>query len=82
MNFRKTSKGGAGGHFQSKNYVADFGNIKHVFLNMKLIQNKTHFEEGSSSHNSLRDGSRYQIGLIFGKVPRGILVNMVMVRNW
>ena len=24
-------------------------------------QNKTHSEEGSSSHNSLRDGSRYQI---------------------
>ena len=27
-------------------------------------QNKTHFEEGSSSHNSLRNGSRYQIGWI------------------
>ena len=25
-------------------------------------QNKTHFEEGSSSHTSLRDGSSYQIG--------------------
>ena len=34
-------------------------------------QNKTHFEEGSCSHTSLRDGSRYQIGWIFGKVPNG-----------
>ena len=25
-------------------------------------QNKTHIEEGSSSHNSKRDGSRYKIG--------------------
>ena len=31
-------------------------------------QNKTHFEEGSSSHTSLRDRSRYQIGWIFRKV--------------
>ena len=34
-------------------------------------QNKTHMEEGSSRHNSIRDGSRYQIGWIFGKVPNG-----------
>ena len=34
-------------------------------------QNKTHFEEGSSSHTSLRDGSGYQNGWIFGKVPNG-----------
>ena len=34
-------------------------------------QNKSHFEEGSSSHTSLRDGSGYQIGWIFGKVPNG-----------
>ena len=31
-------------------------------------QNKAHFEEGYLSHNSLRDGSRYQIGWILGKV--------------
>ena len=29
-------------------------------------QNETHFEGGSSSHNSLWDGSRYQIGWVFG----------------
>ena len=88
MNFGKMPRGG--GHFQSKNYVADFGNFKQGFLIMKLIQksnfgvqgmffqqlywenqNKTHLEEGSSNHNSLRDGSRYQIGWIFGKVPNG-----------
>ena len=29
MNFRKSSeRGGGGGHFQSKNYVADFGPFK------------------------------------------------------
>ena len=30
------------------------------FVNNRIEknQNKTHFEEGSSSHNSLRDGSR------------------------
>ena len=35
MNFRKSSKGG---HFNPKNYVADFGNFQHGFLSMKLIQ--------------------------------------------
>ena len=34
-------------------------------------QNKTRFEEGSCSHTSLRDGSKYQEGWIFGKVPNG-----------
>ena len=34
-------------------------------------QNETHFEECSSSHNSLRDGSGYQNGWISGKVPNG-----------
>ena len=32
-------------------------------------QNKTHYEECSSSHTSLRDGSGYQSGWTFGKVP-------------
>ena len=83
MNFGKVSRGGEGVGviFNQKNYVADLGNFKQVFLSMKLIQksnfrvqgmffnncieknqNKTHFEEGPSSHNSLRDRSRYQIG--------------------
>ena len=35
-------------------------------------QNKTHFEGGSSSHTSLRDGSRYQIGWIFGKISNSL----------
>ena len=35
--FGKVPKGG-GGHFQSKNYVADFGNFKQGFLSMILIQ--------------------------------------------
>ena len=34
-------------------------------------QNKTQFEEGFSSHTSLRDGSGYQYGWIFGKVLNG-----------
>merc|ERR1712012_714431 len=38
--------------------------VQGMFFNdcIEKNQNKTHFEEGSSSHNSLRDGSRYQIG--------------------
>ena len=32
-------------------------------------QNKTHFEKGSCSHTSLREGSGYQNGWIFGKDP-------------
>ena len=34
-------------------------------------QNKTHFEKGSWSQTSLRDGSRYQVRWIFGKVSNG-----------
>ena len=34
-------------------------------------QNKTYFEEDSSSYTSLRDGSGYQNGWIFGKVLNG-----------
>ena len=34
-------------------------------------QNKTHFEEGSSSHTSLRDRPGYQNGWMSGKVPNG-----------
>ena len=38
--------------------------VQGMFFNncIEKNQNKTHFEEGSSSHNSLGDGSRYQIG--------------------
>ena len=38
--------------------------VQGMFFNncIEKNQNKTHFEEGSSSHTSLRDGSRYQIG--------------------
>ena len=39
-------------------------------------QNNTYFEEGPSSHNSLRDGSRYQIRWFFGKVPNGRMVSI------
>ena len=75
MNFRKSSKGG-GGIFNPKNYVTDFGNFKQDFSSMELKQksnfrvqdmfcieknhNNKHFEEGSSSHTSLRDGSGYK----------------------
>ena len=39
MNFRKSAKGGRGVVILNpKNYVADFGNFKQVFLSMKLIQ--------------------------------------------
>ena len=38
--FQRGKEGGGGGgcHFQSKKYVADFGNFKQGFLSMKLIQ--------------------------------------------
>ena len=38
MNFRKRGEGGGGFIFNPKIYVADFGNFKHGFLSMKLIQ--------------------------------------------
>ena len=38
MNFRKSAKGG-GGHFQSKIYIVDFGNLRQGFLSMKLMSN-------------------------------------------
>ena len=44
--FRKNAKGG--GHFQSKNYVADFGNFKQVFFIIKLIQNSNFRVQGVS----------------------------------
>ena len=72
--FGKVPKGGEV-IFNQKIYVADFGNFKQGFLSMKFRvrvcffnncieknQNKTHFEEGSSSHTSLKDGSGYQNG--------------------
>ena len=78
MNFTEKCLGGGEVPFNPKTDVADYGNFKEGFCSMKLIQksdirvffnncieknqNKTHFEEGSSSHTSLRDGSRYQIG--------------------
>ena len=31
MNFQKTAKGGRGGHFQSKIYVADLGTLNKAF---------------------------------------------------
>ena len=91
MNFRKSSKWGVGGHFQSKNLCCRFWELwtgfflawnwyKRVISGFRVCffnncieknQNKTHFEEGSSSHTSLRDGSGYQNGWIFGKVPNG-----------
>ena len=48
--------------------------VQGMFFNncIEKNQNKTHFEEGSSSHTSLRDGSRYQNGSIFGKVPKRV----------
>ena len=56
MNFQKSSKGG-GGHFQSKDLF--FNNL--CFNDcIEKNQNKTHFEEGSSTHTSLRDRSGYQ----------------------
>ena len=44
--------------------------VQGMFFNncIEKNQNKTHFEEGSSSHTSLRDRSRYQIRWIFRKV--------------
>ena len=38
--------------------------VQGMFFNncIEKNQNKTYFEGGSSSHTSLRDGSRYQIG--------------------
>ena len=44
-----------------------------MFFNnrIKKNQNKTHFEEGFSSHKSLRDGSRYQISTQFSKNEGG-----------
>ena len=38
--------------------------VQGIFFNncVEKNQNRTHFEEGSSSHTSLRDGSGYQNG--------------------
>ena len=76
INFWTSPKGRGGVIFNPKNYVTDFGNFKQDFSSMELKQksnfrvqdmfcieknhNNTHFEEGSSSHSSLRDGSGYK----------------------
>ena len=45
-------------------------NFRVCFFNnwIEKNQNNSHSDEGFSSHTSLRDGSHYQIGWIFGKV--------------
>ena len=45
--------------------------VQDMFFNNCIGKNKneTHFEESCCSRNSLMEGSRYQIGWIFGNVP-------------
>ena len=58
--FRKVPKG-EGGIFLCRRVTSGF---RVCFCNncIEKNQNKVHFEEDSSSHTSLRDGSSYQIG--------------------
>ena len=74
--FAKVPKRGGGVIYNSKIYVADFLHFKQGFLIVKLIQNRSFGVQGmffnnciEKNHTSLRDGSRYQIRIIFGSVP-------------
>ena len=51
MNFWKSAKGG-GVIFNPKNYIADFGNFKHGFLIMKMIQNSNFRIQGMFFFNN------------------------------
>ena len=52
MNFRKSAKGGGGGIFNPKIYVADFENFKQGFLIMKLIQKSNFRVQGMFFFNN------------------------------
>ena len=55
MNFGKVSRGGEGVGviFNQKNYVADLGNFKQVFLSMKLIQKSNFRVQGMFFNTNL-----------------------------
>ena len=55
MNFGKVSRGGEGVGviFNQKNYVADLGNFKQVFLSMKLIQKSNFRVQGMFFNNCI-----------------------------